>query len=291
MFFNGTALGISYLDGYTKDSITYTYDYIKIYGEQLVNYLQVENTVMTDDELDNITYNDIPYWGDNTNFLATFNKLSNGNYTLEAGNVQGLSGTLSSIDIQRREGTNLTATDLENISLSSNTYEDLTAWGNKSYTYTLFPVDDAGQRGSPVVSPYIDTNFYNYSLTSTDKNIVFIFDLNLQSQAFKNNIDRTEYKTFTKYNTISRGKKDFMSGSITAMCDIKDFVIGEVDSRTYIDTLRDIINDGTTKILKNRAGRAYWVDTFDFQYQYVDDIGQQPFNVTFSFQEIQDPIE
>lgn len=286
MYLNGNALSYSFLTSGESSETSSVYDYISLKGKQQCNYLQVYNRTLSDDDLDSINYDDVPMWTEDTAFLAKFDTL-NGIHTLEAGNIIGLDGTLKGVNLKRRNNVDTFAVDLGNIDVSKNNYEDLTCSTNKKYTYSIIPYSDIAQ-GQESNSNYIQTDFYNWSLTYLAKNIVFLFDLNLSTDPIKLNLDTTIQKTYSIYPKVQFGRNNYLSGKINSMLGKIDTLTGKDASIDFVNQLRNCIVSGEQAILKSRKGDCLNVVCTSFSEQYLDDVAQQPCTVSFDWVEVAD---
>ena len=284
MYLSGHIVGLSYLSFVPPKVVPTAFEKITIYGEQSVDFLWVKNKVLTDAEIEAITNTLIPIWDPDTILLANYN-----NNSINAGNIITLDNPIIKWIVQREDGFSPIRKSIASVANTVNEIIDYTISANKDYQYYIFPLT-ATETGEPLATDSVNADFYNWSLTDPTTSNVFLFDLNLQSGSIVNEIDRSEYQTFSKYNKISRGKRDFIRGSIDCLAGSID-VNGNYESPiSYLSTLRDIINNGNLKYLKSRKGDIWAVDTFGFKYNYMDMIGSQPQDISFEFVEIAEVV-
>jgi hypothetical protein len=58
-------------------------------------------------------------------------------------------------------------------------------------------------------------------------------------------------------------------------------------SFSLLKEIEDFVSDGQTKILKSTKGDIWKVKTSDFDYKYMDNIGEQPYTISFKFKEVE----
>lgn len=283
MYLSGHIVGLSYLGFVPPAVIPTAFDKITIYGQQTVDFTWVKNVVLSDAEIESILINNTPVWDSDTILLANFDN------SLNAGNIVNLSSPIVKWVIQRQDESESLRQTVASLPNTTSQYFDYTVAGNKEYQYFIFPITST-ETGEPLATENISTNFYNWSLTDPITNTVFLFDLNLESGDISNEIDRTEYQTYTKYNKISRGVRDFIRGSVNCIAGYIN-VNGEYQSPiSYISELKSVINNGNVKYLKSRKGDIWAVDTYGFKYKYMDDIKDQPQQISFEFTEIAEVV-
>ena len=126
--------------------------------------------------------------------------------------------------------------------------------------------------------------------------VSYIFNLELVSNAFGNEINYRRYDGYNKYSPFSFGDRDFLTGTIEAIvisnpCQINgsDDVNQTVE---FLNELRAFINNGKEKILKSRKGHVLRVVTIDPNTPiWLDQIGEQLYKYSFSFSEVGEVFE
>jgi len=162
-------------------------------------------------------------------------------------------------------------------------YTDYLAQANKNYEYLIYP-QTASQIGQALQTSAILADFYGVYLVDETTSTVFFFDLNVVTNAINNETDMTEFENYTQYNAFAFGERDFLKGTIQAMGGYMDYTTGlHINTLTYFDSLKDIINNKTSKILKFRDGRMMRVMTSNFKHTYMDEIAEQPYTFTFDY--------
>jgi hypothetical protein len=283
MYLSGHIVGLSYLSFMPPVVIPTAFEQITIYGQQTVDFLWIKNKILTDAEIEAITLTEVPVWNPDTIFLANYDN------SINAGNIVNLSNPIISWTVQRQEATSLIRQTIASVVSTVSEYTDYTISANKTYQYYIFPLT-AIETGEPLESDAILADFYNWSLADPTTNTIFIFDLNLESGDILNETDRCEYQTFSKFNKISRGERNFIKGGINCLAGYIDVNGVYQSSIIYLASMREIINNGNTKYLKSRLGDIWAVDTFNFKYKYMDTIANQPQNISFEFIEIAEVV-
>ena len=283
MYLSGYIVGLSYLGFVPPPVVPTAFEKITIYGEQAVDFLWVKNKVLTDAEIEAIAIDDTPIWDADTILLANYDD------SINAGNIVTLDNAIVKWVVQRQEASSAIRQTISSVANTVSELNDYTIAANKNYQYYIFPVT-ATETGEPLESDAIDADFYNWSLTDPVANTVFLFDFNLDSGDIVNDIDRSEYETFTKFNKVSRGKRDFIKGGITCLAGYINSNGNYESPITYLENMKDIINNGNIKYLKSRKGNVWAVDTYGFKYKYMDAISDQPQTISFEFMEIAEVI-
>jgi hypothetical protein len=207
---------------------------------------------------------------------------------LEAGNFPFLEHDIISYKISKRKIDTQIYTDLADVTQASglSNYKDYTSKNYQQYQYAISPIDDRGIIGT---SSLINGthNFWGWWLSSQDNTKNFLFDMNLNTDTLKINEDFKIYDNYTKFAVTSRGKRAYVSGKISAI----PYNIS-IDGEEYDITLenlyliRDFINDGLPKFLRNTAGEIFKVSTKSFDYKYQDNIISQPMTISWEFLQI-----
>lgn len=279
----GNILGLSVLSGFTAFPQPSAYTNIEIYGNSIVDNVQVKNVLISETEIINLpSIPTEPVFDGYTLMLATFN---NGN--LNAGNAN-VSYPITGWDLFRRKSDEQVFTKLITTGANVGTYIDNRVEPNATYIYELFGFN-ATERTAPIVAT-IESSYYNWVLSSIDGTINYIFDLNLNSDGFDNAVASNIYDGYGKYSKVTQGIRDYRTGKIEAIVASQVTDTGIVQTVEFIDGLRSFINNGEEKILKSRKGDVLRVATNKGMESKVlsDAIGQQPYVVGFEFIEVGD---
>jgi len=283
VYLSGTFLGLSTFFQKPPLPTPSIYDRITFYGDIIIDNVWIRDRILSDAEIDAMNYKIDPTWTSDTIFLALF---ENGN--LNAGNLINLTSPILSWDIYRRTVEDNILTYLDSVDVSIKTYVDYTTQAYKTYIYEIFPIT-ATEIGSALQTDPLYTNYYGYYLIDPDTGTAYKFDLNLSSSDFQYEEDVTEYKTYTKYPAVSRGKLNYLKHSITVLAGTIQCPDGTfLQPIDYLNTLEAFITDGKVKLYKTRKGGIYKVYTRNYKYKALDDgITEQPMLVSFDVFEVE----
>jgi len=279
MLLSGVFLGKSFLNYTQPLPVASVYNKITFYGNNIIDDIHVQNRLYSDTEVQSLVINDVPSWDGYTIMLSQFNQSN-----LQAGNVVSLDSAITNWGIYRKAIDEEISKNLAIIDVGTTQYMDYTAQANKTYIYDIFPQTNT-QIGEPLETANILADFYGVYLIDGDTNEVYMFDLNLTTSDVTNEIDRTSYPNYTKYNGVTWGNRDFLKTSVTAyagLSEIDDVFKSDIN---YIDDLRTFINNGKEKLFKFRSGQMLKVTTTNFKYKYTDELNIQPYQITFDIEE------
>lgn len=272
----------------------FAYNKATLYGDSMVDYIWVRNKVDSQSEINQtLGYTYEPKWDANTFLLALFNN------TLNGGNVTSVGDKILYWQVYKRKRGEATLRFLARVPASQYALYDFNAVNNAEYQYILF-AETAEYISAPLQQDgYTVTSWWNWSLTKltkseTDDKIyyadsknVWLFDTEVQSSALQQNLDKATIENFTQFPKISTGKKNYLTGSISA------FLSNPYNAR-YEDTIEqynafiDFIADENPKLLKDRKGNGWIVDTTSNQMQYNDVTAEQITTVNFDFVQLDD---
>lgn len=278
MFLNYNILGISDV----SNSIPPKKEYNKTV---LLGAAEFDNVHVLNYELDDETIKSISTeqtFTENTIFLANFEN------TLEAGNFTNNDVPITSWRIYRKKTNELLYKLLKEILKvpGSSFYIDYTAQSGVEYNYQVFPVSN-GIEGNGTSGGGIMTFDYGWILSDQDEDIVYTFDIELETSDIQTLQDYKKYDNYSQFPSFSFGQKKYREGSLTTMP--LTINSNNIDYETTVDTLnnlRDFINNKEQKILKNSKGEIFLCSTYDFSHKYLDKIGDLPFTISFKFTEI-----
>ena len=272
----------------------FAYNKATLYGDSMVDYIWVRNKVDSQSEINQtLGYTYEPKWDANTFLLALFNN------TLNGGNVTSVGDKILYWQVYKRKKGEATLRFLARVPASQYAIYDFNAVNNAEYQYILF-AETAEYISAPLQQDgYTVTSWWNWSLTKlakseTDDKIyyadsknVWLFDTEVQSSALQQNLDKATIENFTQFPKISTGKKNYLTGSISAF-------LSNPHNARYEDTIEqynafiDFIADENPKLLKDRKGNGWIVDTTSNQMQYNDVTAEQITTVNFDFVQLDD---
>jgi hypothetical protein len=279
MFLGGFGLSLSSLGKANSIPIKKTYSKVTVYGNSIIDKLHIKNVEETIDNLLEIDISKRLVWDDNTIAMAEYDN------TLGAGSILGLNSNIINWDIGRREVGSSVSKILTTLDYNNSEYIDYTTITNKNYIYDIYPITET-EIGSPLESDVI-TPMYNYwyLIDETDGTTYKLY-LNFDSGSLKDNVDMSEFETYSKFNAFSFGKRSFIRGTLT--CIIGEITpSGELDQTVeYVDNLRAFINNGKQKILKSSKGDIWRVVTSGLDGDYMDEVASNPNTLTFNFVQV-----
>ena len=272
----------------------FAYNKATLYGDSMVDYIWVHNKVDSQNEINQtLGYTYEPKWDANTFLLALFNN------TLNGGNVTSVGDKILYWQVYKRKRGEATLRFLARVPASQYALYDFNAVNNAEYQYILF-AETAEYISAPLQQDgYTITSWWNWSLTKltksetndkiyyADSKNVWLFDTEVQSGALQQNLDKATIENFTQFPKISTGKKNYLTGSISAF-------LSNPHNARYEDTIEqynafiDFIADENPKLLKDRKGNGWIVDTTSNQMQYNDVTAEQITTVSFDFVQLDD---
>lgn len=253
------------------------YTSTKFYGEIEIDNFQSLNYELTDEEIIAITTK--AGFTDNTIMLADFEN------SLEAGNFSNFDMPITHWRIYRKKSNELIYKLLKEIPriAGNNYYIDYSAQSNESYNYQIYPVSNE-ILGNPIGGVGIVAFDYGWILCDEDEDIVYKFDIELETSDIQTLKDFHIYENYSSYPAFSFGKKNYREGSITTMpLDIENN--DYVSKLETLESLRSFINDGNVKILKNSFGEIFKVITHSATHKYMDSTLSHP-KISFKFTEV-----
>lgn len=272
----------------------FAYNKATLYGDSMVDYIWVHNKIDSQSEINQtLGYTYEPKWDANTFLLALFNN------TLNGGNVTSVGDKILYWQVYKRKKGEATLRFLARVPASQYALYDFNAVNNAEYQYILF-AETAEYISAPLQQDgYTVTSWWNWSLTKltksetndkiyyADSKNVWLFDTEVQSSALQQNLDKATIENFTQFPKMSTGKKNYLTGSISAF-------LSNPHNARYEDTIEqynafiDFIADENPKLLKDRKGNGWIVDTTSNQMQYNDVTAEQITTVNFDFVQLDD---
>lgn len=272
----------------------FAYNRVNLRGQGLVDYVWIKNKIDTQAEIEETNeYTYRPSWDGDTIFLANFDN------NIDAGNAGTVSGEILYWQIYKRIENESALRFIGRVPASQHKLYDFNVLNNSTYKYILFGETAQYISTSLQQEGETTTNWWNWSLTKirkaddesdsyyVDSGNVWLFDTELQSSALQQNLDKAVIENFTQFPKVSTGKKNYLTGSISA------YLSNPYNSR-YQDTVEqynafiDFIADENPKLLKDRKGNGWIVATTGNQMQYEDVSSEQITVVSFEFVQLGD---
>lgn len=275
--------------------MVFSYNKVILHGESYVDYLWIKNKIDTQTEIDSTLENTYkPEWDNNTLLLANFDNSING------GNVKSLKDDVLYWQIYRKRPEDTVLTFICRVPVSQYQLLDFNVLNNTEYQYTIFAETETTISAPFEQVGYTRTNWWNWSLIglqeSTEKNLyyvdsdnIWLFDTELTSSGLDQNMAQYIMDNFTRYPSVSTGKRNYMSGSITAfLSNVNTSIGGYQDTVEQYNSFVEFIANPTPKLLRDRKGNGWIVSTNGVNGQYIDESPQQIIKVSFSFTQLDD---
>lgn len=256
------------------------------------DYVQVLNTTATQSQIDahnKITY--IPEWTGDTSFLNNFNNNINMN------NVPSNLGEIEYFSVYKYSETDKILTHVGDFPLEQDGLLDYSIRNRTTYQYVIFAVT-SDYMSNAITLPPVTTRWDCWSIAniidtktdgvySIDTNSIWAFNTNLTSGGYTQNIDTYTYDNFTQFPKISKGEKNYYTGTLTAY-------LNNIQSMPYHDTVEmqdkfcEFINSPNLKLLKDRKGNCLIVQTTGNSFTVQDNAREQMITVSFNFTQVVD---
>lgn len=255
MIYSGSVFGPSVFLG---SPITKAYSNIKISGEAIFGYLKVSNVVKTTTTMSLINNSIKPEFDGNTIALAHFN------YITEGGNISGITA-IDFWKIYRRESQESTFSLISEESGDMNYFLDYDIQNGKSYKYQLFPGSTL-LVAPPIYTSFKSIEFEDFYLTNKSSGVTYRLRLERELGSMSTSTDFSIIDTQSKFPTIiNNGEKSYRSGTFKVIPgEISDDEISLEQSVSYINSLKDFINDKEEKIFKTIKGHTMIIKTYNF---------------------------
>ena len=256
------------------------------------DYVQVLNTTATQSQIDahnKITY--IPEWTGDTSFLNNFNNNINMN------NAPSNLGEIEYFSVYKYSETDKILTHVGDFLLEQDGLLDYSIRNRTTYQYVIFAVT-SDYMSNAITLPPVTTRWDCWSIAniidtktdgvySIDTNSIWAFNTNLTSGGYTQNIDTYTYDNFTQFPKISKGEKNYYTGTLTAY-------LNNIQSMPYHDTVEmqdkfcEFINSPNLKLLKDRKGNCLIVQTTGNSFTVQDNAREQMITVSFNFTQVVD---
>lgn len=262
---NGIAMGVSALLGYMGFPVSSAYTNIKVYGQNIVDYVHIKNVEMTEAEMLATPLYIDPTWDGNTIFLALFQNNLNG------GNITGLVNPILNWEVQRKKESETVYKTIAILPSTATGYIDLTVEPNVVYNYQIFATNDT--EVSEPLANNLDSKFYNHIIIDTETGTAIVFDNNLEFSGYTQEVSYETYVGYNKFPAFSFGNRRYRTANASAYVgeciEVDNEFIQTVD---YLNTIDNLINKTSDKIMKDRKG-------FVLRGKTVGGITETPMNV------------
>lgn len=264
-------------------------------GKGVYDYIWFKNGVKTQSEINTVNnFFYIPVFDIDTIMLANFNGNPN------AGNIDSVSGLIRNWLIYRKEKDSVTLTFVASIPASETNITDYNVLFGQEYEYVIFAETDneisnaitgkgtakARWEGWSLIDLNNQQENGLYTISADD---VWLFNTNFSSSDIEQNLNKYIYENFTQFPKVSTGQKNYISGGITAfLSNITSESPQYRDTAQMMQDFGNMIANGYPKLLKDRKGNAWIVDTQSNGFNYIDESYEQIITVGFNFIQIGD---
>lgn len=264
-------------------------------GKGVYDYIWFKNGVKTQSEINTVNnFFYIPVFDIDTIMLANFNGNPN------AGNIDFVSGLIRNWLIYRKEKDSVILTFVASIPASETNITDYNVLFGQEYEYVIFAETDNEISNAITGKGTVKARWEGWSLIdlnnqqenglytiSTDD--VWLFNTNFSSSDIEQNLNKYIYENFTQFPKVSTGQKNYISGGITAfLSNITRESPQYRDTAQMMQDFGNMIANGHPKLLKDRKGNAWIVDTQSNGFNYIDESYEQIITVGFNFIQIGD---
>lgn len=271
-----------------------SYQKITLYGDDLTDYVMVNNIIDSQTTINStLAYNYVPTWGQNTMMLAPFTSDING------GQGNNDIGDVINWWVYKKRPTDLIYKLVAVIPVAQTTLVDYNVLNNSEYQYIIFG-ETSEYLTAPITSNLVSTSWWDWSLVGmlpsdtadlyyADSNNIWLFDTNLTSDPMVQNLAIYVVDNFTQYPKISQGQKNYISGGIDCLISNYDMKTNTyTDTVTMQETFKAFINNGNLKLLRDRKGNGYVVQTTANEVSYIDNSDEQITKVKISYTQVGD---
>nr|DAP20320.1 MAG TPA: hypothetical protein [Caudoviricetes sp.] len=264
-------------------------------GKGVYDYIWFKNGVKAQSEIDTVNnFFYIPVFDIDTIMLANFNGNPN------AGNIDSVSGLIRNWLIYRKEKDSVTLTFVASIPVSETNITDYNVLFGQEYEYVIFAETDNEISNAITGKGTVKARWEGWSLIDLNNqqenglytisaDDVWLFNTNFSSSDIEQNLNKYIYENFTQFPKVSTGQKNYISGGITAfLSNITRESPQYRDTAQMMQDFGNMIANGHPKLLKDRKGNAWIVDTQSNGFNYIDESYEQIITVGFNFIQIGD---
>ncbi len=114
------------------------------------------------------------------------------------------------------------------------------------------------------------------NLYYADTSNVWLFDTNLTSGDMEQNLAVYTNDNFTQFPKVSLGKRNYLTGTIDCFINNFDTTAGKYsDSVAMSNAFKAFINNGELKLLRDRKGSGWIVQTTSNKFTHIDESAEQ----------------
>lgn len=261
---------------------------ITFYGGTDIEYISIEDEEVDITEKLSNTYE--PVLRNNTIFLNTFNGNLTG--TGITHDTDKYSYSIYKVDLDSSDEMRLLTT----ITSGKMGFMDYNIANNKQYKYIIYAETERGMANAKETE-VVNTHWDSWSITGLintedpnvfkgDEDNIWVLNLSLETAEQNQNFQRTEYKNLTAYPKISQGVTNYISGSISCLLGEINNAGKYVEPKEKLEAWRKFINSPNLKILKDRKGHKYLVQTMSSSNKILDYTSEQMNRISFGYTEV-----
>ena len=263
---------------------------LKMFGGTHIDYIHVEGTTANHDA--SLVNKYIPVLNQNTILLLTFDGDTGIKGTGLLGNLEGYTYTVYREDLTKGTTMNYVAT----ITNGNLTVTDYNIVNNHQYQYLVF-VETEDYICNPQETDIINTcwgqweliglkNTENSNEYRVDTDNIWQLNLDLESAEQIQNIEKIEYKNLTRFPKISQGEINYVSGTISCLLGQLNNEGHYIESAEILEQWRDFIDNAELKLLKDRKGHSYIVQTMSSSNTTKDETMEQMNVISFGWTQV-----
>ena len=165
------------------------------------------------------------------------------------------------------------------------------------YQYLVSPITETELGISMQTEPY-RTDWNDWTLTSlweVSTNVfcpyeIWNLSLNISASEMQQNIDKTVFKTYSKYPKISVGSSDYITGNFTCLLGRIDSITEEYkDTADMIVAFRNMVASDRPILMKDTKGQSFLISIDSTSISVNDNLYEQPTTLSFSYTQIGNP--
>lgn len=231
------------------------YTNIKLFGNAIFDDLEGTHEIMTQQQIDDLSFTEIREYGVLTFLLAQFNN------NLQGGNVTSLPAPIDGWIVLRKEINDAKFTKVDELEAIDLEYIDRLANSNSQYVFQFIP-KTGDFLGQPMESNEVLTQFNKIILLDdkSENGYSFCLDLRLSETNIEQDITFNDVRS--KFQTALIGEKEVHVGSMGFIANSNSVTELEFEQDfQYMKQFEAFLLNGEEKILKFTNGYMYRVIT------------------------------
>lgn len=205
------------------------------------------------------------------------------------GNLQGgnLSSGIFAWKLKRKEEGSSLYTTIGSFTGGTNYYVDNLVKNNTSYTYLLFNLDMYGNESNGIVGTG-EVSFDGWMISDETEYYKILMGWNgYETSQISTNKSFHQYDNLTEFPVFSFGNPNYRSGNIKCIpCEYNSTTNEYNVNLTILTNFKNFIDNGNIKYVRTQDNDIIKVITKNAQYKYLDQVAEQPMEITFDFCEV-----